>query len=313
MLLVETHNLTKEFGNLVAVDRLTLSVRTGEILALLGPNGAGKTTTIRMLSSILRPSGGWARIEGFDVVSQAQEVRRRIGLLTEHHGLYTRMRSMEYLGFFGQAYGMTSAQIERRSSHLLEKYGLSQDADRRLGEFSKGMRQKLVLVRALLHDPAVVLLDEPTSAMDPESALLVRESIAAMRSSRRAIIVCTHNLHEAESLADRIAIISKGRIVQHGTLKDLRRTLLGDPVMEMCLAEAVDGAVGNLPEGLTLLSAKGNVIRYRTAEPTEVNPRVLAAMAQAGLNVVTLGEVGRSLEDVYLQVVGGRHPETGRE
>ena len=301
--LILAQDLTKEFDTLTAVEAVSLCVGAGEILVLLGPNGAGKTTTIRMLASILRPTRGRVVVAGYDTEIDPVGVRRSVGLLTEHHGLYTRMRAREYLRFFGQAYGLPPALIRSRVNELGNRYGLGDDLDRRLGEFSKGMRQKLVLVRALLHDPPVLLLDEPTSAMDPASARLVREGIRKLRSADRAIVVCTHNLTEAELLADRIAIIHRGRIVAHGTPLELKNALLGDPIMELHVACPLDGAARHLPKGLEILVSGPDWMRYRATLPQEVNPRVLRAMAEAGIPVITLSEVGRSLEDVYLQVV----------
>ena len=303
MVLIETHDLTKHFGTLVAVEGVSLRVEAGEILALLGPNGAGKTTTIRMLASILRPTRGTAKIKGFDVVQEPIDVRRSVGFLTEHHGLYTRMKQEEYLQFFGRIHKMPREVIRKRTTELLTQYGLIEANEQRLSQFSKGMRQKLALARTLLHDPAVLLLDEPTSAMDPSSAHMVREGISGLRSSNRAIIVCTHNLHEAEMLADKIAIIRRGRIIANGTPKELKRSLLGDPVMELRLAGPLDGAWKYLPPELDTLAMGKNWLRYQVGQPEIVNPKVLQAMTEAGVKVITLSEVGRSLEDVYLQVV----------
>ncbi|NIS82083.1 MAG: ATP-binding cassette domain-containing protein [Anaerolineales bacterium] len=303
MALIETHELTKQFGSLTAVEDVSIHVDAGEILALLGPNGAGKTTTIRMLASILRPTRGTVTIQGQDAVDQAIEVRRSVGLLTEHHGLYTRMRVHEYLMFFGRVYGLPHDAIRSRIDALLERYGLSEAVGLRLGQFSKGMRQKLALVRAMLHNPPILLLDEPTSAMDPASAHLVRESITGLRSSNRAIVVCTHNLHEAELLADRIAIIRLGKIVAEGSPRELKRALLGSPVMELRLTVSLDGAMKLLPAELTVVARGQNWLRYETCDPETDNPRILQAMSKAGIPVVTLSEVERSLEDVYLQVV----------
>lgn len=307
--LIEATSLTKEFDELTAVEDVTLRVDQGQILALLGPNGAGKTTTIRMLASILLPTRGTAKIAGYDVLTHAHMVRRAVGLLTEHHGLYTRMRPMAYLGFFGRTYGLTESEAEGRAEELLERFGLQEDAHRRLGHFSRGMRQKLALARAMLHDPPVLLLDEPTSAMDPASARMVRQSIQALRSSNRAIIVCTHNLAEAEALADSIAIIRKGRIVVLGSPQDLKQKLLGDPIMELRLSSRLDGAVQALPHGIHPVESGDTWLRYRTSKPERANPRVLEAMSRAGLSVVTLAEVGRSLEEVYLRVVSEPEPD----
>ena len=303
MVLIETHDLTKHFGTLAAVEGVSLRVEAGEILALLGPNGAGKTTTIRMLASILRPTRGTAKIKGFDVVQEPIDVRRSVGFLTEHHGLYTRMKQQEYLQFFGRIHKMPASVIRERTTELLTQYGLNEASELRLSQFSKGMRQKLALARTLLHDPAVLLLDEPTSAMDPSSAHMVRKSISGLRSSNRAIIVCTHNLHEAEMLADTIAIIRRGQIIANGTPKELKRSLLGDPVMELRLAGPLDGALKHLPPDLKTLAMGKNWLRYQVGQPEIVNPKVLQAMTDAGVKVITLSEIGRSLEDVYLQVV----------
>jgi ABC-2 type transport system ATP-binding protein len=311
MELIRTEDLTKQFDGFTAVEGVTLSVGAGEILALLGPNGAGKTTTIRMLASILRPTRGSAVVAGFDTCRDAVGVRRSIGLLTEHHGLYTRMRAIDYLQFFGKIYGMPSDLVRARVEELSARYDLDWTFGHRLGEFSKGMRQKLALIRALLHDPPVLLLDEPTSAMDPASARNVRQGIVGLRSDQRAIVVCTHNLTEAEALADRIAIIQRGRIVAYGTSSELKKILLGDPIMELRLACSLDGAVAHFPPGIELLESGRDWIRYRTARPEQVNPQLLGAMSAAGIPVVTLSEVGRSLEDVYLQVVAGQPAKRG--
>ncbi len=302
--MIDTHDLGKDFGDLVAVDGVSLRVNTGEVLALLGPNGAGKTTTIRMLASILRPSRGGATVAGFDIVDEADDVHRSIGLLTEHHGLYTRMRASEYLAFFGHVHGLPPSLLEERIEEQMERYELAEHAHRRLGEYSRGMRQKLALVRAVLHDPPVLLLDEPTSALDPASARMVRRRIGNLRSANRAIVVCTHNLHEAEELADRIAIIRKGRIVALGSPAELKHELLGDPIMELRLARSVDGAAQHLPAEVHLMETGQDWLRYRAPDPPVQNPLVLQNMAAAGFPVVTLAEVGRSLEEVYLRVVG---------
>lgn len=301
--MIETYQLTKRFGDLTAVDDLSIRVEPGEVLALLGPNGAGKTTAIRMIASILQPTSGRVVILGYDSIHQAVEIRRSIGLLTEHHGLYTRMRVGEYLEFFGRIYSLPSDVIHKRIDKLIERYDLLEARDLRLGHYSKGMRQKLALVRAMLHDPPILLLDEPTSAMDPSSAHLVRESIRNLRSTRRTIIVCTHNLHEAELLADRIAIIRKGKIIAEGTPEHLKRSLLGSPVMELRVANKLDGAVDILPADLQPMASGDNWLRYQTDRPEQDNPRILRALMEAGVSVVTLAEVERSLEDVYLQVV----------
>lgn len=306
--MIETRELTKQFivsdrEPFTAVDGVSLHVPAGEVLALLGPNGAGKTTTVRMLAAILRPTSGRARVAGFDVAQQPAEVRRRIGVLTEMPGLYERMKAREYLDFFGQLYGLPLAEHRRRAEGLMERLGMVRVLDARIGTYSKGMKRKLAIVRAMLHDPSVLLLDEPMSAMDPHSARLVRDSIAELRDERRAIVICTHNLAEAEALADRIAIIRRGRIIALGPPTELKRRLLGAPLMELRLVNSVDGLRPRLQQMVEVEQVGEDWIRYRTDTPRQSNPCLLRWLAEQGRGVVTLSQVPQSLEKVYLQVV----------
>ncbi len=303
--MIETKGLGKCFDDFQAVIDANLQVGQGELLALLGPNGAGKTTTVRMLAALLRPSSGAAWVAGYDVVENPMQVRRAIGLLTEHPGLYLRMLGMDYLQLFGQLHGMDSTVIRARAIQLLAQLDMAEAADRRIGEYSKGMRQKLALIRALLHEPPVLMLDEPTSAMDPQSAKIVRDAIRQLRDDRRTILLCTHNLGEAEALADRIAIIRRGRIIAEGTPAALKRHLLGDPLMEARLVQVLDGRAPELADLVTVKDSGENWFRYHTTDPQVVNPAVLQRLPGLGLEVVTLSEVPQSLEEVYLRVVSG--------
>ena len=301
--MIEARGLTKRFEDALAVDRLDLDVEEGELLALLGPNGAGKTTTVRMLSAILRPTAGRARVAGHDVIREPDRVRREIGLLTEQPGLYLRMSGLEYLTFYGRLYGMSDARIRERGLALFDRFAMEGAAGRRLGTYSKGMRQKVSLIRAMLHDPAVLLLDEPTSAMDPHSARLVRDAIGELRRDRRSIILCTHNLNEAELLADRIAIIRQGQIIALDTAAGLKRQLLGDPVMELRLDRPLDGHRQALDDLVTVEWVRGELVRYRTPQPAAANPRLVQRLTELGFGVVSLHPIYQSLEEVYLRVV----------
>jgi ABC-2 type transport system ATP-binding protein len=302
--MIETNDLSKQYNNdFWAVDGVTLHVQPGQILALLGQNGAGKTTTVRMLTSLLSPTRGWARVGGYDVVKQPQQVRANVGVLTEQHGLYMRMTGEEYLEYFGKVYGLDAEIRTRQSKYLLEYFGLAEAARRRSGEYSKGMKQKLALARALIHDPAVLLLDEPTSAMDPESAQLVRNEISRLRSSRRTIIICTHNLAEAEALADRIAIIYRGRILLNGTLEELKRTVLGPVEYEARFAYEFDAGEMDLPPGVTLADRSATSLRFRVEAPQEANPRLVHTLTARNAPLVSFQEVPKKLEHVYLKTM----------
>jgi ABC-2 type transport system ATP-binding protein len=301
--MIETFDLSKHFDNFKAVDGVTLMVKPGQILALLGQNGAGKTTTVRMLTALLHPTRGWAKVNGYDVVRQAADVRASVGVLTEQHGLYVRMTAQEYLDFFGEVYRLAPNMRNARIHYLLDYFGLSEAAHKRVGEYSKGMRQKLALARALMHEPPVLLLDEPTSAMDPESARLVRDEIGRLRSSQRTIVICTHNLAEAETLADIIAIIYRGRILLSGSLAELKSKILGPVEYEAQFSQPweIDGL--SLPQGVTLSENNGSRLRFRVERPNVSNPLLLRQLAEAQAPLVTLQEVPRSLEQVYLKVM----------
>jgi ABC-2 type transport system ATP-binding protein len=242
-------------------------------------------------------------VAGYDVTKNPQEVRVNVGVLTEQHGLYMRMTGEEYMDYFGRVYGMDAAARKRRSGYLLEYFGLAEAAHRRAGEYSKGMKQKLALARALMHDPSVLLLDEPTSAMDPESAQLVRNEIARLKSSKRTIIICTHNLAEAESLSDAIAIIYRGRILLNGTLDELKRKVLGPMEYEAKFAEPFDAGELDLPEGVTLAFRDATSLRFRVEAPQAVNPKIVHELTSKKAPLVSFQEVSRKLEQVYLKTM----------
>ncbi len=304
--LIEADNLAKTFGDFRAVKQVSLQVKSGQVLALLGHNGAGKTTTTRMLAAILSPTAGSARIGGFDTVAQPLEVRRIIGHLTEQPGLYNRMRVLDYLHFFGDIQEIPGRDLRERCERLLRRFDLWDTRQLRLGEYSKGMRQKAALIRALIHEPRVLFLDEPTSAMDPYSAKMVRDAISDLKQSDRAIILCTHNLVEAEILADSIAIIRKGEIIIQGTAEELKQRLLGAPHYRVELNRNLNEIPGNILaiDGLKILELLPDGFIYETAMPNIHNPRLLRVLNEGGLEVVTLSQVSRSLESVYLKIAG---------
>jgi ABC-2 type transport system ATP-binding protein len=299
-------DLSKQFNNFWAVDGVSLDVGPGEVLALLGQNGAGKTTTVRMLTAVLKPTRGWARVAGYDVAAQPERVRASVGVLSEMHGLYARMTAEEYLDYFGQVYGLDSATRRRRSRELIDYFGLSEAARRRTGQYSKGMRQKLALARALIHEPAILLLDEPTSAMDPESARLVRAHIASLRSANRAIVICTHNLSEAETLADKVAILYRGQIRVQGTLEELKRQTLGPREFDLTVGEGeTDLRQQRIPAGIEVTSYRADGLRFKSADAARHNPEFVRELTAIGVPLISLQEVPRNLEQVYLKVMEG--------
>lgn len=341
--MIEAHALSRRYGSFRAVEEVSLEVPAGTVLALLGPNGAGKTTTVRMLAGLLAPSAGRASVAGFDVVRDAAQVRARVGLVTDVPGLYERMTLPDYLDFFGALYGMPRERRAKRIDELLDFFEMGEHRDERMGGFSKGMKQKVALARALLHEPAALFLDEPTSGLDPLSARAVRTLIVDLKQSNRGIILCTHDLDEAERLADQIAIMRGGRIVAHGTAATLRRRASPETLVRIELARielarpaageadsllaelrrldgvldpraegirspegpayGTDGASGRSPDAPTAGMPLAR-LQYRTTDPEAVNPRVLARLIELGAAVVSATNLTRTLEDVYADTMG---------
>lgn len=300
--MIEAEGLTKIFDDFLAVNQIDLHVPAGQILALLGPNGAGKTTTVRMLSSVLKPTQGTAKIAGYDVSSQPAEVRSKVGVLTEHHGLYGRMNAIEYLNFFGELYGLSKSQISLKMEPLLEQLDIAQHRTKKLGEYSKGMRQKLALVRALIHEPPVLLLDEPTSAMDPESAMIVRSAIKSLRNEERTIILCTHNLAEAEELCDQIAIIQNGTIILNKTMQEVKNSLLGGSLYIAKFGKPIIEKDFLIPEGIQIHHQNQYEIHFLIKQPQKQNPLLIRYLAD-NFELLTFEEDSIKLEDAYLEAI----------
>lgn len=309
--MIEAQSLCRQFGAFTAVDHVSLRVPDGAVLALLGPNGAGKTTTVRMLAGLLAPSAGEARVAGIDVRTDPSGVRERVGLVTDVPGLYERMTVAAYLDFFGRIYGMGAAYRARRIAAMLDLFDLTSRRRERMAGFSKGMKQKVALARALLHEPAALFLDEPTSGLDPLAARAVRALIVELKHASRSVVLCTHDLDEAERLADEVAIIRQGRIVIADAPRALRAGASPDTLVRIELAAPCVEAVamlGVLPD-VTLPaslpdSGGGAVVEYRTADPRRVNPLALAQLISVGAQIVSVTCTTRTLEEVYAQAIG---------
>ena len=248
---ITTHNLTKKFGNFVAVDRINLEIMEGEIFGFLGPNGAGKTTTIRMLTTLSEPTEGTAKVEGFDVRTQAGEVRRRIGLVAEKLILYPRLTAVENLMFFGELYGLNRAELRARIDELLRMVHLENFKDMPTGGYSSGMRQRLNIIRGLLHDPDILFMDEPTALLDPQSVRFVRDLVKELNADGKTIILTTHIMEEADELSHRVGIIDNGKMVavdKAASLKSkLNRETLEEVFLELTGRTLRDSASSRVP------------------------------------------------------------------
>lgn len=220
--LIQCESLTKKFGDFTAVEEVSFQVADGEVFGLLGPNGAGKTTTMRLLSTVLKPTSGTAKIAGHDLTQEPQKVRASIGVLPEDAGLYDRLTPKEHLLYYGRLHGIRKDTLTKRSDELLEAMELSDRANAKVGDFSKGMKQKLALLRAFIHDPPVLLLDEPTAGLDVMSARSIHGFVERFRREGKTIMISTHNMTEAQKLCSRIAIIDHARIIAIGSVEELQ-------------------------------------------------------------------------------------------
>jgi ABC-2 type transport system ATP-binding protein len=299
--MIKMENLTKRFGDQLAVDRLTLEIAEGEVFAFLGPNGAGKTTTVRMLTSLIGPTSGTAEILNFKVGQDDQEIRRNVGILTETPGMYARLSATRNLTIFARLYEVPDP--EKQVNKYLRWLGLWERRNDPVGTFSKGMRQKLAIARALIHEPKVLFLDEPTSGLDPESAKLVRDFVAEVRGQGRTIFMCTHNLDEADRLCDRIAVFdTQLRVVD--TPNGLRRKLYGRQVVfHLTQASEEEAALIRSMEFVEKVELVGNKLVVSLAEPEIHNPQIIRQLVDTGAEIQFVGELKHSLEDIYLQLV----------
>ncbi len=306
--MIKTQNLRKTFKigkkqkeTLIAVDGLTLQIAEGEVFGFLGPNGAGKTTTVRMLTSLIHPSSGSAEINGLKVGVDDTEIRRNVGILTESPGLYERLTGEQNLRIFADLYDIPEPEkaINKYLS-MLDLWDRRMDA---VGTFSKGMRQKLAVARAMLHEPKVLFLDEPTTGLDPEAAKNVRDFIDELKHQGRTIFMCTHNLDEAERHCDRVGIF-KQRLLALDKPSALRERLFGRKVVFHLthVTPEIYAAVQDLPE-IKGLQQIENKLLISLDEPEKLNPVITRVLVDKGADILFIGEIKQSLERVYLEMI----------
>ncbi|HEU5299681.1 MAG TPA: ATP-binding cassette domain-containing protein [bacterium] len=327
---VELEGLTKRFvvrsmgqngvrrravqGEITAVDGIDLQIRRGELFGLLGPNGAGKTTTIRMLCTLLVPSAGRARVWGFDVAEAPQEVRRHLGVvLTGERSIYWKLTGRENLEYFAALYRVPGEAARGRIAELLERVGLAVRADDLVERYSTGMRQRLALIKSMVHDPPILLLDEPTTGLDPQAARNIRDLIRDLHASGKTIILTTHYMEEADQLSERIGIIDHGRIIALDTPQALKRGLGQGAVLRFEVEggrDDLDAVLRGVPGVTTVATGTGTdglrELTLHLADPAAALPQTVEAIARGGGQVRHLQMVETSLEDVFIALTGRR-------
>jgi len=304
--MIQTLNLTKIFTlgkaeSIPAVVDLTLSVEEGEVFGFLGPNGAGKTTTVRMLTSLIGPTSGEASVNGFSIREEGQDIRRSVGILTENPGLYESLSAFKNLTIYANLYDVED--VPGQVAKYLKILGLWNRRDDPAGSFSKGMRQKLAIARALLHEPKVLFLDEPTSGLDPEAARLVRSFIEELSSQGRTIFMCTHNLNEADQLCDRIGIF-RSRLIETDTPQALRQKLFGRQVVfHLRKADPTWAALIKGLNGVNDVELIDQKFMVSLKDPERLNPLIIRLLVENGADILFVGELRHSLEEIYLQTI----------
>jgi ABC-2 type transport system ATP-binding protein len=305
--MIETENLTRKFGDQIAVDNVTFKVNQGEIFGFLGPNGAGKTTTVRMLCCLISKTSGSARVSDYEVGNKSDsiKIRKLIGFVSDNVGLYDGLTAYENLDYYGKLYKCPEPKRKENIERFLKLLGLWEKKDVAAGTFSKGMKQKLAIARALVHDPEVLFMDEPTANLDPESAKTVREFILELKNQKKTIFLNTHNLDEAQRVCDRIGILNT-RLMAVGTPQELEYSVgARKTVIELDeVNEAIQSALDRTSPGK--VTRDGSRLTIELANPNKENPAIVRAIVQAGGNVQSVVISTSSLEDAYLKLVKER-------
>ena len=303
---ISVQDLTKRYGNVVALNNISFEVEKGEIFGFLGPNGAGKSTTVRILTGLIKPDGGKAFVMGYDILKNPIEAKQHMGVVPEVSNAYVDLTAWENLTLIGKLYGMPKQKLRENAMNLLKEFGLYEVKDRAVRGFSKGMKQRLLLCMALVNDPEVLFLDEPTSGLDIESARLLREKITQYNRDGKTIFMSTHNMDEANQLCHRIAIINHGQIAAIDTPENLRAKSMELQYIEVVFDRSIDLQELSKNPSITKTASKGNKVYIYTADPSAVIEFLVEYAKEKNLRIISLNTMMPSLEDVFMKLISSK-------
>jgi len=304
---IEVEELTKYYGSVLAVDHITFEVKRGEIFGFLGPNGAGKTTTVRILTGLTLPTSGTAKVVGYDVVKESRRAKMSIGLVPEISNIYSELSVWDNVIFSGEIHGVPRKERQKRARKLLEMFGLYDKKKEKAGKLSKGLKRRLAIAMALVHEPKVLFLDEPTSGLDVPSAKLLREIVRKLNKEGTTIFLTTHNMEEANSLCQRIAVINRGRIAAIDSPERLKMIVSRTHSVVVSFSERLEGLRSKLEslDGVEKVVEEGDKFRLYTGDPPTVLEEVFELAKRENLRIITLNTSSPSLEDIFMRLAGG--------
>jgi ABC-2 type transport system ATP-binding protein len=304
-LALDVHNLTKQFGHILAVDDISFTVNQGEIFGFLGPNGAGKTTTIRMLTGQTRPTSGSLRVAGMDMVQEPNRAKGCMGVVPEVSNIYDEMSAWDNLIFAAQLYGVPKNERKKRAKELLELFGLHERLADRVGNFSKGMKRRLTIAAALIHKPSILFLDEPTSGLDVQSSRMIRNLTKDLNKNGATIFLTTHYIEEADQLCQRIAMVNQGRIVAVDNPEKLKASVEKHHIIEVSFDQMqnLERVLASL-EYLSKVTQVGDKFRLHVRNTSEAVPLLVDFARENGLKIVSINTLNPSLEDAFVEMTG---------
>jgi len=308
--MIETINLTKKYGSFTALDSLNLKIEKGTVFGFVGHNGAGKSTTFSILATLLAPTSGTAFVNGYDVTKDPKKVRNHIGYMPDFFGVYDQFKTVEYLDFYGASYGIPPSEREVLIPQLLELVNLSNKKDTYVDLLSRGMKQRLCLARSLIHDPEVLILDEPASGLDPRARIEMREILKELKNMGKTIIISSHILPELAEMCDEIGVITNGKLVASGTVSSIQQQLQAHKMINVKLASSIEQAIAFLEDrplvsAITRHEKNENTLTFAFSGNDEEQVELLKIAIEQGLSVLSFSQEESNLEDVFLEITKG--------